>query len=560
MRAAVRTLLGVMLALAPGCAGDPAPQGDASADALAAAEVAADAPAGTDAGDTGAGDTGAGETDVPVARDAGDGETDAARDAGDGAADVPVIPPADGGVPPGFAAVSHPRELRAAWIATVSNIDFPSRRGLTMTQQRAELLAILDAMQRAGLNAAVLQVRPEGDALYRSMLEPWSRYLTGRPGGDPGWDPLGTMVSEAHARGIEVHAWFNPYRASTAAANEHVSPHISVTNPEAVVTYDGKRWMDPARAVVQDRLSAVIRDVVARYDVDGVHFDDYFYPYPEAGVAFPDGPSYMAYVMGGGRLPVADWRRDNVNRMVRRISEELAAQRADVRFGISPFGIYRPGMPAGITGLDPYAAIYADSRRWLVEGWVDYLAPQLYWPSTQTAQAYGPLIAWWAAQTRDGRSIFAGNNCDRLGSSSAWTLDELRTQVRLTRDQRGRGALGNMWFSVSEVRDDRLGFATMLRRELYASPALSPPMAGRRPPPRAPMVLASAGALTVNAGAPGRWRAWCVYRSAAGGAWTLDRCVPAAMPARVTVPAGRYAVSAVDRFGDESLGAVASVP
>ncbi|MEZ4393305.1 MAG: family 10 glycosylhydrolase [Polyangiales bacterium] len=540
MRARAAATLATILVLSQGCADEAALQGDASLDALAS-DVPIDV---DDVGDA---------SDVVSPRDVPDvPRADVASDRVDVAvADVPVAP--------STVAVSHTRELRAAWIATVSNIDFPSRRGLTAAQGRAEMLAILDAMARAGLNAAVLQVRCEGDAFYRSMLEPWSRYLTGTPGRDPGWDPLGTMVSEAHARGIEVHAWFNPYRASTAASNTQVSPHISITHPEAVVTYDGKRWMNPASAAVQDRLSAVIRDVVARYDVDGVHFDDYFYPYPAAGMPFPDGPSYLGYMMGGGTLSVGDWRRDNVNRMVRRISTEVAAQRADARFGISPFGIYRPGMPPGITGLDPYTAIYADSRRWLVEGWVDYLAPQLYWPSTQTAQAYGPLIAWWAAQSRDGRAIFAGNNVDRLGSSSAWTLDEYRTQVRLTREQRARGALGNVWFSVSEIRDDRMGFATMLRRDLYATPALTPPMAGRRPVPRAPDVQALRGALSINPGAPGRWRAWCVYRSAAGGSYALDRCVPAAAPARVTLAAGRYAVSAVNCFGDESPGTLATV-
>jgi uncharacterized lipoprotein YddW (UPF0748 family) len=474
-------------------------------------------------------------------------------------ADVPAVSGDDAGTASRTVRVGHAREFRGAWVATVSNIDFPSRRGLTPTQGRAELVAILDAMARAGLNAAVFQVRPEGDALYRSTLEPWSRYLTGQQGGDPGWDPLATMVSEAHARGIEVHAWMNPYRAATSTTATVVAPHIAVTDPDAVVPYDGKRWMDPSRAVVQDRLSAVIRDVVARYDVDGVHFDDYFYPYPAASMPFPDGLSYMGFLVNGGMMSVGDWRRDNVNRMVRRVAAELAAQRDDVRFGISPFGIYRPGMPAGITGLDPYTAIYADSRRWLVEGWVDYLAPQLYWPSTQTAQAYGPLIAWWAAQTRDGRAIFAGNNVDRLGSSSAWTLDEFRRQIALTRAQRARGALGNVWFSVSEVRDDRMGFATMLRTEANARPALTPPMAGQRPTPRAPEVAAVPGAVTVTEGAPGRWRAWCVYRAAAGS-YELERCVPAANPARVMLPAGRYAVSAVDRRGDESLGAVVDVP
>lgn len=532
----------VVLALLAGCADEVAPQGDASRDATtdAVADVVLEDRPVTAADDVASLD--APPADVAV--------TDAPPD-------LPTVPPTDAGTAESTVSVSHAREFRGAWIATVTNIDFPTRRGLTATQGRAELVAILDAMARARLNAAVFQVRPEGDALYRSSIEPWSRFLTGRQGGDPGWDPLETLVTEAHARGIEVHAWFNPYRAAASSSYELVAPHIAVTHPDAVVTYDNKRWMDPSRPVVQDRLSAVIRDVVGRYDIDGVHFDDYFYPYPTS-MPFPDGLSYMGFLMGGGMLSLGDWRRDNVNRMVRRVSTELAAQRDDVRFGISPFGIYRPGMPAGITGLDPYTAIYADSRRWLVEGWVDYLAPQLYWPSTQTAQAYGPLIAWWAAQSRDGRAIFAGNNVDRLGSTSAWTLDEFRRQIALTREQRARGALGNIWFSVTEVRTDRMGFATMLQREAYASEALTPPMAGRRAEPAVPVVRAERGAVTVRAGRAGRWRSWCAYRT--GPPAALVRCVPAGEGVRITLPAGRYAVSAVDRHGDESRGVVTEVP
>lgn len=547
------------LALVAGCADEAALQGDASPDGDVSV---VDAPGADDADDAAQPVEDALAMDAPtmdappgdaVARDA---PSDASRDGGEGPSDRPSVPPTDGGTAEATVAVGHPRELRGAWIATVSNIDFPTRRGLSASQGRAELIAILDAMARARMNAAVFQVRPEGDALYRSTIEPWSRFLTGRQGGDPGWDPLATLVTEAHARGIEVHAWLNPYRAAASSTYEVVAPHIAVTNPDAVVTYDGKRWMDPSRRVVQDRLSAVIRDIVARYDVDGIHFDDYFYPYPTS-MPFPDGLSYMGYLMEGGTLGLADWRRDNVNRMVRRVSMEVAAQRSDVRFGISPFGIYRPGMPPGITGLDPYTAIYADSRRWLVEGWVDYLAPQLYWPSTQTAQAYGPLIAWWAGQTRDGRAIFAGNNCDRLGSSSAWTLDELRRQVALTREQRARGALGNIWFSVSDIRTDRLGFAAMLQRDVYTAPALTPPMAGRRPEPAPPVVRAERGAVIVRAGGLGRWRAWCVYRVAPV---TLQRCVPASEDARIALSAGRYALSAVDRHGDESRGLLVDVP
>jgi uncharacterized lipoprotein YddW (UPF0748 family) len=417
---------------------------------------------------------------------------------------------------------------------------------------------MLDVMQRNRLNAVVFQVRPEGDAVYRSTLEPWSRYLTGTQGRDPGYDPLSFLVTEAHRRNIEVHAWFNPYRAKSASSQSVVAPHIGATNPEAVVTYNNMLWMDPSRTVVQDRLAAVIRDVVTRYDIDGVHFDDYFYPYPVSGMAFPDSGQYDRYRMGGGALSLGDWRRDNVNRMVRRVSEVIAMVRPDVRFGISPFGIYRPGMPAGISGLDAYNAIYCDPVRWMREGWVDYLAPQLYWPSTQTAQAYGTLIAWWAGLATGGRSIFAGNNLGQLGSSTAWSVAEFRRQLELTRAQEARGARGNIWFTVQPFQSNRMGIADVFRANYYQQGVLTPPMAGTRPRPPTPTVTVAARVLRLAHPDARALRAWAVYRDVSGR-WELDQVVPAAQTSATVTMAGAYAVSAVNRYGDESLGAVAAV-
>ncbi|HEY9751988.1 MAG TPA: family 10 glycosylhydrolase, partial [Coleofasciculaceae cyanobacterium] len=212
--------------------------------------------------------------------------------------------------------VNHRREFRAVWVAAVWNGDFPSKPGLTPQQQQAELIAILDQMQRLNFNALILQVRPEGDALYHSLLEPWSNWLTGTQGKPPTpfYDPLEFAIAQCHQRGMELHAWFNPYRARTARSTVNVAPHIAVTHPKVVYQWGNQLWMDPGAKVVEDRTYAVILDVVRRYDVDGIHLDDYFYPYPIAGQDFPDGETYRAYQNGGGKLALADWRRDNVNR------------------------------------------------------------------------------------------------------------------------------------------------------------------------------------------------------------------------------------------------------
>ncbi len=539
--------------------------GDAQPDAADDAQPDAVDDVGEDVGeDTTDADpvTDAARDDAEDASDVGDvGDVSDVSDAGDAnvadAGDASVVDAGDGAVP-STVAVGHAREFRAVWVASVSNINFPSRTGLSATAAQAELTAMLDVVKRNRLNAVVFQVRPEGDALYRSTIEPWSRFLTGRQGGDPGFDPLYFLVGEAHRRGIEVHAWFNPYRAKSSASSTAVAPHISVTNPEAVVTYGSAVWMDPSRTVVQERLINVIRDVVTRYDIDGVHFDDYFYPYPITGTAFPDASQFSAYTSGGGTLSLADWRRDNVNRMVQRVSQTVADTRASVRFGISPFGIYRPGMPAGITGLDAYNAIYCDPVRWMREGWLDYVAPQLYWPSTQTAQAYGALIAWWAGLATNGRSVFAGNNLGQLGSSSAWTVDEFRRQVELTRAQSSRGARGNIWFTVQPFQSNRMGIADVFRANYYTADVLTPPMAGARPRPPTPSVTASARVLRPTHPDALLLRAWAVYRLD-GSAWTLDQVQPATQTSLTVSAAGTYAVSAVNRFGDESLGATVVV-
>ncbi len=451
--------------------------------------------------------------------------------------------------------VSHPRELRGAWIATVSNIDWPSRAGLAEAAAKTELLAYLDAARAVNLNAVFFQVRPEADTFYRSNLEPWSRYLTGTQGQDPGWDPLQFLLDEAHARGLEVHAWLNPYRAKASFASAAAPNHVSVTLAEHAERYGNLLWMDPGALPVQVHLLAVVDELVRGYALDGLHFDDYFYPYPDSAVgAFPDDASFAVYQQGGGNLSRDDWRRDNVNQMVRGVSETVAAADPACRFGISPFGIYRPGIPPGISGLDQYAAIYADPPVWISEGWVDYLAPQLYWRTDQTRQAYGVLIEWWAGLAAEGRSIFAGNYLSQLGMSG-WTLEEFEQQLALTRAQRAQGALGNIYFTLKPLQRNTMGVADLFRETLYPRPALPPPLATATGSVAPPEVVVSAGG--VRASHPNA-RFFVVYR-AEGSSFEVQSVLDARV-ADIALPPGRYALSAADRRGLESAGVVLEVP
>ncbi len=307
--------------------------------------------------------------------------------------------PRDAADAPQLLRVAHDRELRAAWVASVYNLDWPSRVGLPEAEAKRELGALLDALVAAGANALNFQVRPESDALYPSSLEPWSRFLTGTQGQDPGWDPLAFALSEAHARGLELHAWLNPFRAAANASIPLAPNHVAARYPEHARLYGTVVTMDPGEPVVRDHVVAVVRDLVARYDVDGVVFDDYFYPYPIAGTPFPDDASYSAYLASGGALSRSDFRRANVNEVVHEVSAAIASLRPTTRFGVSPFGIYRPGSPPGVVGLDAYEALSADSLAWLARGDLDYLGPQLYWPTTSTGQPFAALASFWADQT-----------------------------------------------------------------------------------------------------------------------------------------------------------------
>ncbi len=454
--------------------------------------------------------------------------------------------------------VAHDREFRGVWVATVSNINYPSQTGLSADAQRQELDDLLDVMTAHHLNAVVFQVRPESDALYASELEPWSRFLMGTQGVDPGFDPLAYLIERAHPQGIEVHAWFNPYRAQVSLSSTLVPPHIALDAPQYAYEYGNFLWMDPGAEVVQERTIDVILDVVDRYDVDGIHFDDYFYPYPN-GQSFPDASSYQAYLEDGGMLALDDWRRDNVNEMVEVLYESIVGTRDHVRFGISPFGIYRPGMPPGIVGLDQYAEIFADPLVWMDEGWVDYLAPQLYWPSTQTQQAYEPLLEWWSSMTSGGRYIFAGNFLSQIGSSAAWSTEEILTQVELSRVYRDLGSMGNVFFHIEPFVSDTLGVGTALAETFYDSPVLTPPMAALAGEPIAPPWVELDGqTVTVSAQDDTPLRSWVVYEDVGEG-YVLVDVVPAQTSTWQLSP-GSWAISAAGRSSVESRGVRVEVP
>jgi len=487
-----------------------------------------------------------------------------------------------------------PREFRGAWVASVANIDWPSRPGLSAWEQQAELIAIFDRARQLKLNAILLQVRPAGDALYASTLEPWSAYLTGVEGRppEPYYDPLVFAVKEAHARGLELHAWFNPYRARhPSATGAHAASHMSRAHPEWVRTYGKYEWMDPGEPGVLDHSVRVVLDVVARYDLDGIHVDDYFYPYPEAkdgvDVPFPDSTSYSRYRARGGMLGLSDWRRRNVDQFVERIYRGTKARKPWVKVGISPFGIWRPGYPEGISGFDAYEKLAGDSRKWLREGWVDYFTPQLYWPMAQTAQSYTALLGWWLGENAKRRHLWVGHNASRAAQGgAAWGPDELTNQVRATRQTSTTGsaaagtiATGDVMFSmralmpaVGAARSPvSVGVATQppapaaaealadrLAASMYQDGALVPasPWLGRAAPAR-PMARlerrAETGDLVVRLTptARARWFTIRAERNGAWASWVLPGSYTSLVVGGAADSVGRVVVTAVDRNGNE---------
>ena len=463
------------------------------------------------------------------------------------------------------------REFRGAWIATVDNIDWPSKPGLRVDSQKAELLALIDAAARLRLNAVIFQVRPAADALYESTLEPWSVYLTGRNGRapKPEWDPLAFAVAEAHRRGLELHAWFNPYRAQFRGERGPLSSkHVSRTMSSVVKRYGPYLWMDPGEARVRDHTTKVILDVVRRYDIDGVHIDDYFYPYPESNrrgpIPFPDDASFNRYRKGGGKLDRDSWRRQNVDILIEQLYRKIKSAKPWVKFGISPFGIWRPGYPESVRGLDAYEALYADSRRWLVEGWLDYFTPQLYWAIDAPQQSYPQLLEWWASQNQRGRHLWPGNGTYKVADfgSTRWPASEMLRQITITRDRVGAG--GTVHYNMGSLVRSTDALADRLLRGPYAQPALvpaSPWLSSRQP--SAPQVTVSRGARTItlriaaDRSDPRVLPRWWLVRARYADGWRAQ--VVDARSSTVTLTPGGalempdyFVVNSIDRAGVES--------
>ena len=455
----------------------------------------------------------------------------------------------------------HQREFRGVWAASVANIDWPSRKDLSVAQQKAELIGVLNQMQELNLNALILQVRPAGDALYASQLEPWSYWLTGQQGQAPYpyYDPLEFAIQEAHKRNIELHAWFNPYRARNQDRYSLAANNMARKYPQYAYQYGNLLWMDPGVPEVQNQTYNVIMDVVRRYDVDGIHLDDYFYPYPQGNLDFPDRRTYSAYQGSGGTLSLADWRRNNVNELVQRLRLGIKAEKPYVKFGISPFGIYRPGKAPGIVGLDQYNKLYADPKLWLEKGWVDYIAPQLYWRIDPPQQSYPVLLQWWSQHNPLSRHIYAGNYLSQLGRQG-WSIAEFQRQVAISRQEASRSSLGNIFFSMKVFQNNRLGINDAFKASVYPSPALVPPMPWiDSDPPEAPTgVSASYDTITWNRPASDDVRYWTLYKKNSNNVWELERVLNSTTT-RTRVYPGTYALRAADRLANESVEEVIRV-
>jgi uncharacterized lipoprotein YddW (UPF0748 family) len=453
-----------------------------------------------------------------------------------------------------------PREFRGAWIAAVaSNQDWPSEPGLPVAQQKAELISLLDRAAQLHFNAIIFQVRPAADALYASPIEPWSERITGTQGKspEPFYDPLAFAIAEAHKRGMELHAWFNPFRATHPLAESRVAlNHISKTHPELVRQYGRQLVLDPGEPAAQAHTLAVVMDVVNRYDIDGVTFDDYFYPYPEKDAAgrtvdFPDDASWQKYGLHSG-LSRADWRRQNVNQFIQKVYQSIKAAKPWVKFGVSPFGIWHPGFPMQIKGLDAYDSLYADSRLWLANGWLDYFAPQLYWPVDDSAQSFPVLLNWWASQNVKGRHVWPGLNDVKAGHE--YSAGEIPRQMQIARAQ---SAGGEVHFHLRSVLDNQALAISI--RSAYAQPALVPasPWLDSLPPEQPKIIVAentpaNLQARWENSGGGPAWL-WVLQFHGTNNVWTTEILTANQTTKSFQSPAPEViSIRAVDRVGDLS--------
>jgi len=453
------------------------------------------------------------------------------------------------------------REFRGVWIATVANIDWPSKPGLSTAQQKAELIVLLNRAAELKLNAIIFQVRPACDAMYSSKIEPWSEYLTGAMGKPPQpfYDPLEFAIQEAHKRGMELHAWFNPYRALHKSHIGNIAPnHISKTHRELVRSYGEYLWLDPGEPAVQEYSLRVVMDVVKRYDIDGVQFDDYFYPDPSnnGNRDFPDETSWKKYG-ARGKLVRNDWRRENINAFISRVYTSIKAAKPWVKFGVAPFGIWRPGDPPQITGTDAYNKYYADSRKWLVDGWVDYFSPQLYWRIEPKEQSFPVLLNWWAQQNIKHRNLWPGLS-SVYNISQQWDPREIPEQIQLIRKQPGTD--GYIFYNATSLltnspRGDALQKA--LQKNLNTQPALVPgsPWLGNTTPAKPTLTateIRTGLRLDWNAGTNSASICWWVLQTKSGGYWKTEILPKETTSQNLVIRPETLALTAIDRVGNAS--------
>ena len=462
------------------------------------------------------------------------------------------------------------REYRGVWVATVANIDWPSKPGLPSDQQQAEAIKILDTAADLKMNVIVLQVRTSCDSLYESRLEPWSYFLSGKQGQapSPAYDPLSFWIEQAHLRGLELHAWFNPFRAkNTGQSYSDCESHISQSQPQLVKKYGNDKtnylWLDPGEAAAREHSLSVFLDVLQRYDVDGIHIDDYFYPYPVDDIPFPDDPAWQRYVESGGKSTRDDWRRESMNQFIKQLYQEIKHIKPHVKFGISPFGIWKPGYPSSVAGFSQHDKLYADARLWLNEGWCDYYSPQLYWAISAKQQSFPALLRWWSEENKLGRHLVPGIYTSRIGNkTNGYSVEEVVNQTYLSRHM--SGSHGVVHFSMKSLLENRENICDKLKAGAYSEMAITPaaPWLDSEPPKTPKLSIERTDSNQVIAWAPNddqQIARWCLW-TLVNGKWQ-GRVLPAG-DTRLEVPTSEMkieaaAICAIDAFGNESQPAIA---
>ena len=464
-------------------------------------------------------------------------------------------------------------DLRAMWIASVANLDWPAKKGQSAQTQQQQLIDYFDLAKRNNFNAVVLQVRPAADTFWPSNKEPWSRWLTGTQGQDPGYDPLAFATEEAHKRGLQLHAWFNPYRVTMGKSLKGLAPnHPAVLNPDWVIRKDGKWYYDPGNPAVRAHVVEVIMEAVERYDIDGVHFDDYFYPYPGSGRPFKDKASYEQYGQGMTR---GDWRRANTDALIKELSDRIEATKPWVQFGVSPFAVWRNKAtdPQGSdtrAGVQNYDQLYADTRKWVREGWIDYVAPQIYWTRGFQVADYEKITRWWANEIDIAKAnghnvgLYIGEATYRAGTNTTrdWRKKNVLVKHRnFTRTFPQVG--GAIYFSARHVKEDRRETTSRLVKRYYSRPAIAPVFGNPTgAPPAPPTNVRTRGGQLTWASGDNNAVSYAIYQistttpqaCALTDATNLAAIVPATaatMQWQGTVE-GTTVITAIDRWGMES--------